>query len=220
VGDAARVTRARLLEVTEAQLSALPPLRELALDGDREAGRRVELAIAKAQALLDELVAGPVMALGDAPESRALRNAALTSVQLQRSIEGLERQAERFVDARVALSQNGQPRELAEADLAALDEMQLNLSGAGSAVRDALRGKADIDLDSARSSEISMNALEARLRKGALEGDPQTVRSHLAVLQLADAYEATGNQLYRLSEALSEGAAEMQPDSQKLSYRS
>ena len=52
-----------------------------------------------------------------------------------------------------------------------------------------------------------MNALEARLRRGALEGDAQTVRSHLAVLKLADAYEATGNQLYRLSEAVAEGLA-------------
>jgi Na+/Pi-cotransporter len=220
VGDAARVTRARLLEVAEVQLSALLPLRELALDGDREAGRRVELSIAEAQALLDELIAGPVMALGDAPQSHALRSAALTSVQLQRSLEGLERQAERFVDARVALSHNGQPRELAEADLAALDEMHLNLTTAGAAVREALRGKAAIDLDAARASEIAMNALEARLRKGVLEGDPQTVRSHLAVLKLADAYEATGNQLYRLSEAVAEGAAEMQPESQKLLGRS
>ncbi len=220
VGDADRVTRARLLEVTEVQLSALLPLRELALEGDRDAGRRVELAIAEAQALLDELIAGPVMALGDAPQSRALRSAVLTSVQLQRSLEGLERQAERFVDARVALSHNGQPRELAEADLAALDEMHLNLSTAGAAIREALRGKTPIDLDTARASEIAMNALEARLRKGVLEGDPQTVRSHLAVLKLADAYEATANQLYRLSEAVAEGAAEMQPESQKLLGRS
>jgi hypothetical protein len=219
VGDAARVTRARLLEVAEVQLSALAPLRELALDGDRDAGRRVELAISEAQALLAELIAGPVMALGDAPESRALRSAALTSVQLQRSLEGLERQAERFVDARVALSHDGRPHELAASDLAALDEMHLNLSTAGGAVRDALRGKAAIDLDTARASEIAMNALEARLRKGVLEGDPQSVRGHLAVLKLADAYEATGNQLYRLSEVLAEGAAEMQPELQKLTGR-
>ena len=220
VGDAARVTRARLLDVSETQLSALIPLRELALDGDRDAGRRVELSIAQAQALLDELITGPVLALGDVPESRALRNAALTSVQLQRSLEGLERQAERFVDARVALSRTGRPQELAESDLAALDEMHDNLTRAGSALRDALRGDAVIDLDAARASEISMNALEAGLRKSLLEGDPQTVRSHLAVLKLADAYEATGNQLYRLSEALAEGAAEMQPELQKLTYRS
>ena len=219
VGDAARVTRSRLLRVAEVQLSALTPLRQLALDGDRDAGRLVERAIAESQALLDELIAGPVMALGEAPESRALASAALTSVQLQRSLEGLERQAELFVDARVALSHDGRPSELAESDLAALDEMHANLSAAGSAVCDDLRGRAAIDLDEARSSEIAMNALEARLRKGVLEGDPETVRSHLAVLKLADAYEATGNQLYRLSEALAEGAAEMQPEPQKLTGR-
>jgi Na+/Pi-cotransporter len=219
VGDATRVTRSRLLQVAEVQLSALTPLRQLALDGDRDAGRLVERAIAESQALLDELIAGPVLALGDAPESRALGGAALTSVQLQRSLEGLERQAERFVDARVALSRDGRPSELAESDLAALDEMHANLDAAGNAVCKALRDHSAIDLDAARSSEIAMNALEARLRKGILEGDPETVRSHLAVLKLADAYEATGNQLYRLSEALAEGAAEMQPESQKLTGR-
>jgi len=219
VGDATRVTRSRLLQVAELQLSALAPLRQLALDGDRDAGRLVERAIAESQALLDELVAGPVLALGDAPESRALGSAALTNVQLQRSLEGLERQAELFVDARVALSRNGRPSELAESDLAALDEMHANLNAAGNAVLEALRDGTAIDLDAARASEIAMNALEARLRKGVLEGDPETVRSHLAVLKLADAYEATGNQLYRLSEALAEGAAEMQPESQKLTGR-
>lgn len=219
VGDAVRVTRSRLLEVCETQLSALLPLRELALEGDRDAGQRVEQALAEGQALLGELIAGPVMALGDAPESRALRGAALTAVQLQRSLEGLERQAARFVDARVALSGDGRPQELARSDLAALDEMHVTLSCAGDAVRDALQGKAPIDLDASRASEIAMNSLEARLRKGVLHGDPQTVRSHLAVLKLADAYEATGNQLYRLSEALAEEAAELQPDLQKLAGR-
>jgi hypothetical protein len=220
VGDATRVTRSRLLQVAEVQLSALTPLRQLALDGDRDAGRSVERSIAESQALLDELIAGPVMVLGDTPESRALRSAALTSVQLQRSLEGLERQAERFVDARVALSRDGHPSELSESDLAALDEMHANLCAAGRAVHEHLRGHTPIDLDTARSNEIAMNALEARLRKGVLEGDPEAVRSHLAVLKLADAYEATGNQLYRLSEALAEGAAELQPESQKLAGRS
>jgi Na+/Pi-cotransporter len=211
VGDAARVTRSRLLQVTEAQLSALVPLRMLALEGDRDAGRRVERIIGEGQALLDELIAGPVLMLGDAPSSHALRSAALTTVQLQRSIEGLERQAELFLDARVALSHDGRLGRLNDADLQALDEMHANLSQAGEAVCEALRGGEPIDLDSARASEIAMNALEARLRKCVLEGDAESVRRHLAVLKLADAYEATGNQLYRLAEALAEGAAELQP---------
>jgi hypothetical protein len=215
VGDAVRVTRSHLLRVCEAQLSSLSPLRELALDGDRDAGRRVELGMAEAQALLDDLVSGPVIALGNAPESHALRSAALTSVQLQRSLEGLARQAEGFIDARVALAQNGTPVELAESDLRDLDEMHRNLCDAGGALLDALRGTAEIDPEGARASEISMNALEARLRKGVLEGDPQTVRSHLAVLKLADAYEAAGNQLYRLSEALAEGLTREQGSDRK-----
>ncbi|RYZ05223.1 MAG: hypothetical protein EOO73_20600 [Myxococcales bacterium] len=219
VGDALRVTRVRLLEVCEAQLAALTPLRELVLAGDRDAGERVEHALGSAQALLDELIAGPMLALGDAPNSQALRGAALTSVQLQRSLEGLERQAARFVDARVALSTDARHAELAPGDLSALEQMHDLLASAGAAVRDALRDRATVDLDSARASEIAMNALEARLRKGVLEGDAQTVRSHLLVLKLADAYEATGNQVYRLSEALAEGAADPQHELQKLTGR-
>jgi Na+/Pi-cotransporter len=204
VGDAVRVTRARLLAVLETQLSALMPLRDLALHGDRDAGRRVELLLSEAQGMLDELVAGPVIALGDAPRGSALRGAVLTSVQLQRSLEGLERQAERFIDARVALADHGRPAELAESDLTALMEMHENLSAAGNALLEALHDEAEVDLDAARSREIALNAREAQLRKGVLDGDAQSVRGHLAVLKLADAYEATGNQLYRLAEALAE----------------
>jgi hypothetical protein len=207
VGDAVRVTQTHLLAVVETQLSALLPLRDLALDGDRDAGMRVELALSEAQGLLDALVAGPVIALGDAPSGRALRSAALTSAQLQRSLEGLERQAERFIDARVALSDSGRPAELAASDLSALEEMHQNLSKAGADLLSTLRDQLPLDLDVARAREIELNALEARLRKGVLESEPQAVRGHLAVLKLADAYEATGNQLYRLGEALAEGIA-------------
>jgi hypothetical protein len=208
VGDAERVTQTHLLTLVETQLSSLLPLRDLALEGDRDAGRRVELAISEAQGLLDELVAGPVVALSDAAKSRALRSAALTCAQLQRSLEGLERQAERFIDARVALSDSGRPAELAESDLTALEEMHENLSAAGAQLLAALREETALDLDGARAREIAMNALEARLRKGVLEGDRHAVRGHLAVLKLADAYEATGNQLYRLGEALAEGLSQ------------
>lgn len=220
VGDPARITRTRLVEVLGAQLAALEPLRSLALDGDRDAGRRVELSIAQAQVLLDELITGPVLALGDAPEGRSLRGAALTSVQLQRSLEGLERQAELFVDARVALSHDGKPPQLDEGDLRTLDEMHAILTRTGQGLQQALAHVVPIDLDAARAAEISMNQLEARLRKAVLQGDPRTVRGHLSVLKLADAYEAAGNQLYRLSEAVAEGAAELQPDLQKLTYQS
>jgi hypothetical protein len=204
VGDAARVTRTRLLSAAETQLSALPPLRELALSGDREAGPRVELLLAEAQSQLDELLAGPAMALGEDPAGRALQGATLTSVQLQRSLEALARQAERFVDARVALSDDGHPRDLAETDLALLDEMHETLSAGGAALLAVLRGDEAVDLEATRAREIGLNALEARLRRATLDGDRGQVRRHLSALKLADAYESAGNQLYRLSEALAE----------------
>ena len=51
-----------------------------------------------------------------------------------------------------------------------------------------------------------MNGFEARARDALLgdERESSIVRRHLGVLELVDAYETAGNQLYRLAEALGE----------------
>jgi hypothetical protein len=63
-----------------------------------------------------------------------------------------------------------------------------------------------IDLELARAREIRMNGLEARVRRALLadERSNLAVRLQLAVLELVDAYETAGNQVYRLSETLGE----------------
>ena len=75
----------------------------------------------------------------------------------------------------------------------------------------AVTEQTPLDLDSARAREIRLNGLEARSRGGALLGSRETLglRSHLGVLELVDAYESAGNQIYRLSEAVSEGYVEL-----------
>ena len=89
--------------------------------------------------------------------------------------------------------------------LAGLVVLAVFLAGSLVVFRDLGRSEA---LRDARQFALltGQGIVEPTLRDGLVEGDPEAVRSHLAVLKLADAYEATGNQLYRLSEALAEGA--------------
>jgi hypothetical protein len=118
----------------------------------------------------------------------------------------VHRQAERLVDSRIASSTAGDVLALSEADAAVLAQMHALLSEGIEALLTLLRERGGLDLDSVRAREIQMNALEARARNQLLEGgrEPGGVGSHLRVLELVDAYEGSGNQLYRLAEALEE----------------
>ena len=62
-----------------------------------------------------------------------------------------------------------------------------------------------IDIDEARAREIEMNGQEARARGALLAGSPRAgapLANEIGVLELVDAYEIAGNQLYRVAEAL------------------
>jgi hypothetical protein len=59
-----------------------------------------------------------------------------------------------------------------------------------------------------------MNALEARARAALLVAGGGT-RKDLGVLELADAYETAGNQLYRLAEASAQSVEAVEPDIEK-----
>jgi hypothetical protein len=78
----------------------------------------------------------------------------------------------------------------------------------------AIAGGAPLDLDGARAREIQMNALEARARAALLVAGGGT-RKDLGVLELADAYETAGNQLYRLAEASAQSVEAVEPDIEK-----
>ena len=59
-----------------------------------------------------------------------------------------------------------------------------------------------------------MNALEARARAALLVARGGT-RKDLGVLELADAYETAGNQLYRLAEASAQSVEAIESDAQE-----
>ncbi|MGC4090442.1 MAG: hypothetical protein QM756_21715 [Polyangiaceae bacterium] len=207
IGDPVGVARVALIDVLSAQQRALAPVRELVSAGSRSSGRLAEHCLAEAHAALDELLAGAVPALPDDADGRAIARASFTSMQLQRGLEGLHRQAERLVDSLIAasVSQASMPS-LGPTDEAVLGEMHGLLGDGIASLLTLLRERDALDLDSVRSREIQMNALEARARNQLREGTREegAVGSHLRVLELVDAYESSGNQLYRLAEALEE----------------
>jgi hypothetical protein len=212
VGDPVGVIRAQLVNVLEIQSEALTPLGELVQGASRSAGRLAEHGLAEAHSALEELLVGPVAGLENTSAGRSLARAAFTCLQLQRSLEGLHRQAERLVDRRVAASSGStEVAPLAESDATTLKEMHALLVEGSKEVLGAVSTQESIDLDQARAREIRLNGLEARSRGGALLGSREAlgVRSHLGVLELVDAYESAGNQVYRLSETLSDGYVEL-----------
>lgn len=207
VGDPVGVARAALMEVLAAQRGALTPVRELITAGSRSQGRLAEHRLAEAHAALDELLSAAVPVLPDTSDGRAVARAAFTSMQLQRGLEGLHRQAERLVDSRIATSVGEvDVLALSPADASVLSEMHALLVQGLEALLTLLRERGGLDLDSVRAREIEMNALEARARNQLRQGGREAggVGDHLRVLELVDAYESSGNQLYRLAEALEE----------------
>ncbi len=206
VGDSVGVVRARLLAVLATQRSALQPLLELALDGRREAGRIAEHRLADAHALLEESISGPLASLPKDPEGSLLARIALGCLQLERALESVQKQAERLVDRRVALSAEAETPLLLGDDELTLRSLSALLDEGIATVTRALEGGAELDLEAARAREIRMNGLEARARGAVLAGERDTgaVRMHVAVLGLVDAFEAAGNHVYRLAETLGE----------------
>jgi hypothetical protein len=204
-GDAAGVLRAGLLATLRKFEGVLPLLGELARFGDRRAGRNAEHRLADARAGLEDLLAGPARALPPTAEGGRLNRAIFAQLQLLRSLEALLNQAERLVHGRIShASSGGEPSPLSAGDDATLREMQELLVEGLSAQAAALEARAPADLEASRAREIRMNGLESRARTALLSGPHESIANHLAVLELVDAYEACGNQLYRLAEALGE----------------
>ena len=127
----------------------------------------------------------------------------------------MRKQAEHLTDSRMAAS-GGRDRvsPLPAEDEATLRDMHGLLSDGLGLVVAAIAGGAPLDLDGARAREIRMNALEARARAALLVAGGGT-RKDLGVLELADAYETAGNQLYRLAEASAQSVEVVEPDVQK-----
>ncbi len=207
-----RALREGLGRALDLHWRALLAIIDLGLLGDRGRGTAAEDALADARAELEGSFAGAVRSRSDDPELERLRQAALAALQMQRAIEDLLRQAERGTERAMALSPEGEAPALAAGDAATLKALnQLLLDGIAAIVRQLKTGAAT-DLDSARSREIRLNALEVQTRHALLADRADKSRAfalRLNSTSLVSAYENVGNHLYRLYEAL---ASEVEQD--------
>jgi Na+/phosphate symporter len=211
VGAAARDLDAALATARR----ALGPLSELALEGRREAGRATEHALADAHVALEDLLSVTIPALPESERRAQLGRLAFATLQVQRSLETVRKQAEQMTDGRMAAS-GGRDRvsPLPADDEATLRDMHGLLSEGLDLVMAAIAEGTPLELDGARAREIQMNGLEARARATLLAGGAGT-RKDLGVLELADAYETAGNQLYRLAEAAAQPVEMVEADMPK-----
>lgn len=197
--------RASLARVLQCQHTALDHVIVLALQGVRARGHGAERALAEARRLLDSLLAGPVQQLPSTQESATLGGAAYTALQLQGALDALLKQTESMIDARIETSEDGQDSfRLATEDEEMLRTLHRLVSAGLDAAREALIQEHFLELDAARAREIQINRIEADARSALLEPEcpPGLRERHLHVLQVVDAYEVAGNQIYRLFEVL------------------
>jgi hypothetical protein len=201
VGDRARLVRERLVRAVAAQREALAALPALSLHGGRAAGRMAEHALVDARTALEEAL--PFCAAG--AERTPLARAAFALLQLERALESLLRQAERLTDRRIAAAAGvAALPPLPSQEEAVVVGMHALLVQGLDAISASLDKAQPMDLDEARAREIEMNGQEARARGALLgAGAADGFANEIGVLELADAYESAGNQLYRAAEALS-----------------
>ena len=197
--------RDELSRVLGLQQRALDALSVLAQTGARSFGQRAEHALADARAALERLVEAQARSIpSGTPEGNALRNAALGCLQLQHAIESLLRRAERVTEARLVHAEEPHLLSLPGDDEVVLRELHALVSEGVSAMRESLTQSEPPDLDHARAREIKINRLESHARRVLHEAarTPESIEQHLHVLQVIDAYEVVGNQVYRLTEAM------------------
>jgi hypothetical protein len=204
IGDPAALAKSELVSALDTARRGLGAISELALGGKRDAGQTAEHALADAHAQLEDLLASTVPGLGDAGARGRLGRLAFASLQVQRALDVVCRQAELFTDGRMAASAgHADVSPLPDTDQATLRGIHELLTEGLTAVMDAIGAGTELDMEAARAREIRMNGLEARARAGLLAGGDRT-RNDLGVIELVDAYETAGNQLYRLAEAVAD----------------
>jgi hypothetical protein len=222
--------RAGLVAVLSRHREALAAAQDLCLQGHRGRGRDCEHLLADSRAqietLWNDVLSSKVAEPGKPPalegpadaELYKLRQAALATVQLQRSFEELLRHAERATEQSLAISPAGEAWQMSPQDAATLKTLHARITEGLEALIEELRAGVTPDLDAARSREIRLNATEAESRQALLvdaeKGEPsRLIALRLNRSELVNAYETVGNHLYRLNEAL---ASEVDQESQAI----
>jgi Na+/phosphate symporter len=204
--------RQGLARVLRLHHEALRAVLDLSLAGHRARGGASEHALADARGELESLFTGAVRTREDHPELARLRQAALATLQLQRSMEDLLRHAERSTERAIALSPVGETWQLAPAAARTVQALHALLVEGLDALQGQLEGRLLPDVDAARTREIRLNALEGETRQALLaggDGEPRELAHRLISTDLVNAYENVGNQVYRLHDAL---ASEVEQD--------
>lgn len=183
VEPAVRKAEAELPELVQLIAGYLPVLeacRNLSAGGARtEAGR--------AERMLDQL-SQRHDAFGSSLKDESSGAVLVGVSHLHRAFRELLHAADQAVDAGL---------ELREQDKTALERMH-ELLEAG--LRELSDENREVDMEEARAREIRLNATEAALRRRAVAEGGRVVEASL----LLAAYEATGNQIFRLAQTLDE----------------
>jgi hypothetical protein len=202
--------RESLLAVLSLQDAALGPVAELSLRGVRGAGRRAEHHLSRAREIVEASLSETVPRLPAAGPGSELGRLAFTCLQLQRSVEAVLAQAERLTDARLATrGDDAEAAPLLPEDEGLVQQIQQLLREGVTDAAATLKAEIVADLDAFRDREIRMNGIEARARGTLVEPheDASLLRSRLGVLELIDACEVAGNQIYRFAQALGDADA-------------
>jgi hypothetical protein len=194
----------RLDHVLRAQQAGLDQVSALALSGERSRGQEAELALGEARGEVEKLLEGAPRSA----DSPVIEGVAFSLLQLQNALDQLLRRTERMVDSQIAGLSQALPGAAVSFDRGSIEALHGLLCEGLLAARRSLAGTEPIDLDAARSREIQMNRIEASARGVLLtpEPEPSAQESRLHVLQVVDAYEVSGNQVYRLAELLCQQA--------------
>ena len=194
--------------------AALAAIVDLCLSARRERSVQAEHELADGRAELEAMFSSALRTRSDAPDLMRLRQAALAAMQMQRSIDDLLRHGDQTTVRAMALSADGERWQPGPSDTARIKLLhELLMEGLDLLVKQ-LQAGAMPDIDTARSREIRLNALEMETRQGLLVGAERDEGSGLIALRLTNtdlvnAYETVGNHLYRLCEAL---ASEVEQD--------
>lgn len=177
--------------------TALDAVAALAQTGIRRHGRQAERHLRAARAELTDLLK---VKRKDGAEEQSEDGTNFAALQLQQALESLHRRCERLIEARIGAIAADSEAVLPNACRSLLHELHALLVEGIASVQASLRVPQPLDLESARAREIHINRLEASARRSFAPHGTAPESFELALLQLVDAYEASGNQLYRLSE--------------------
>jgi Na+/phosphate symporter len=171
--------------------NALAGLREITMTADRGPSAQTERALREAAGSLQHLLDGAT----EAVDAQQLRAAAIACIHLTDAISATLRIAEKAPEHGLLPTGDGER---------ALERVHAIVDDAIGMLIDSLSAQVVPSLTRAQATEIELNALETETRHKLFDGamSADDLRTRLWSSELCAAYEAVGNQLYRITNAL------------------